>query len=112
MSIVDHIAIRVDNLEESEAWYCAKLGAEVVFSDHKYKRLKVDNTYIALISKKHYPWPHVAFLVEEKEDLPTTDDGAIITHHRNGTIGAYLKDPSGNYIEYIWYSESCKEDLM
>ena len=29
MSIVDHIAIRVDDLEESEKWYCEHLNAEV-----------------------------------------------------------------------------------
>ena len=112
MSIVDHIAIRVDNLEESEKWYCKNLNAEVSFRDYKYIWLKVDNAYIALISKEHYPWPHVGFLVKNKEDLPTTEDGAIVTQHRDGTVGAYLKDPSGNYIEYIWYSDECKDRLM
>ena len=112
MSTVDHIAIRVDNVEESEKWYCEKLDAEVSFRDHKYTRLKIDNTYIALIDKKYYSWPHVGFLVKNKEDLPGIEDGAVVTEHRDGTIGAYLKDPSGNYIEYIWYSDECKERLM
>ena len=112
MSIVDHIAIRVDDLEQSEKWYCEKLTAEVVFRDSKYIRLKVENTYIALISKKHYPWPHIGIIVEDKDSLPTTEDGASVVHHRDGTIGAYLKDPSGNYIEYIWYSDECKDRLM
>ena len=112
MSIVDHIAIRVDDLEESEKWYCENLDAEVSFRDHKYVRLKVDNAYIALIDKKYYSWPHVGFLVENKEDLPTTEDGAIVTQHRDGTVGAYLKDPSGNYIEYIWYSEDQSETFL
>ena len=35
-SIIDHIAIKVDDLETAEEWYCEKLNAEVTFRDEKY----------------------------------------------------------------------------
>tara|TARA_Y100001963_G_scaffold136149_1_gene198508 strand:- start:322 stop:666 length:345 start_codon:yes stop_codon:yes gene_type:complete len=109
-SVVDHIAIRVDNLEEAEKWYTEKLQGEVNFRDPKYIRLKLKNTNIALIDKKHYPWEHVGILVENKEDLPL-DAGKTI-EHRDGTIGVYVKDPFGNYLEYIWYSDELKKVFL
>ena len=109
MDIIDHIAIRVADLKESEEWYLDHLNAEVTFRDQKYIRLKVGNTNIALIDQAYYPWAHIGVLVEDKNDLP--DTGSRV-EHRDGTIGVYVKDPSGNYIEYIWYSEDQSEIFL
>ena len=109
MDIIDHIAIRVANLREAEEWYLDHLKAEVTFRDPKYIRLKVRNTNIALFDQAHYPWAHVGVLVGDKEDLP--NEGTRI-EHRDGTIGVYVKDPFGNYIEYIWYSEDQSETFL
>ena len=43
---------------------------------------------------------HIAIKVSDLE-LPTEGERV---EHRDGTIGVYVKDPFGNYIEYIWYS--------
>ena len=102
--IVDHIAIKVSCLKKAEEWYVEQLGAKVSFRDHKYIRLKVDNTNIALIDEKHYPHAHIGFLVHDKKDLPV-NKGQVI-EHRDGTTGVYVKDPFGNYLEYIWYSDN------
>ena len=109
-SRVDHIAIRVDDLKEAEEWYCEKLYGTVTFRDEKYTRIKLQNTNIALIDKKYYPWEHIAILVENKEDLPHNLGETI--NHRDGTIGVYVKDPFGNYLEYIWYSEEQKKVFL
>ena len=109
-SIIDHIAIKVDDLEVAEEWYCNNLAAEVTFRDEKYVRIKVENTNIALIDKKHYPWEHIAILVENKEELPHKLGETI--EHRHGTVGVYVKDPFGNYLEYIWYSEEQKKVFL
>ena len=109
-SIIDHIAIKVDDLEVAEEWYCNNLAAEVTFRDEKYVRIKVENTNIALIDKKHYPWEHIAILVENKEELPHKLGETI--EHRDGTVGVYVKDPFGNYLEYIWYSEDLKKVFL
>jgi extradiol dioxygenase family protein len=110
MALIDHIAIRVDDLELAAAWYCDKLAAKVTFKDEKYIRIKVNNTNIALIDKKYYPWPHIAVLVENKEDLPREQGETI--EHRDGTMGVYVKDPFGNYLEYIWYSDEAKKVFL
>ena len=109
MNIIDHIAIKVSDLEEAEVWYTEQLSAEVSFRDHKYVRLKLGNTGIALIDEKHYPHAHIGILVEQKEDLPAGDERV---EHRDGTIGVYVKDPFGNYIEYIWYSQDQSETFL
>jgi len=110
MMIVDHIAIRVDDLKIAEEWYVEHTAAEVTFRDDKYTRLKVKNTNIALIDKKFYPHAHIAVVVETQKELPL-DKGEVI-QHRDGTIGVYVKDPFGNYLEYIWYSKEQKEVFL
>ena len=107
MMKIDHIAIKVSNLEEAEEWYVNHTNASVSFRDEKYVRLKVDNTNIALIDEKHYEYAHIGLLVDNIEDLPT-DKGKTVKH-RDGTIGVYVEDPFGNYLEYIWYSDEARK---
>jgi len=110
MLTVDHIAVLVDNLKLAEEWYCAHLEAKVTFRDKKYTRIQVQNTNIALIDKKHYPHAHFGILVENIADLPL-EKGEVVKH-RDGTIGVYVKDPFGNYLEYIWYSKEQKKVFL
>ena len=110
MSIVDHIAILVDDLDLAEEWYTDKLSAKITFRDKKYIRLSTQNTNIALIDRAHYEHAHFAILVEKIEDLPLELGETV--YHRDGTTGVYVKDPFGNYLEYIWYSANQKETFL
>ena len=109
-SIVDHIAILVDDLAVAEEWYTDKLSGKVTFRDPKYIRMRVSNVNIALIDKKHYPYAHFGILVEKIEDLPLELGDAV--YHRDGTVGVYVKDPFGNYLEYIYYSDEQKKVFL
>ena len=109
-SKIDHIAILIDDLGIAEEWYTEKLDGHVTFRDQKYIRIQVANTNIALIDRKHYSNAHFAILIENKEDLPI--DQGVVVHHRDGTIGVYVEDPFGNYIEYIWYSQDQSETFL
>ena len=110
MSIVDHIAVPVEDLKTAEEWYIQKLHGKVTFRDPKYIRMSVSNTNIALIDKKHYPYAHFAILVENIADLPLELGEAV--YHRDGTTGVYVKDPFGNYLEYIYYSDEQKKVFL
>ena len=110
ISKIDHIAILVSDLQVAEAWYTKKLCGNVTFRDTKYVRIQLNNINIALIDKKYYSNAHFAILVENKEDLPI-NDGTVV-NHRDGTIGVYVEDPFGNYLEYIWYSNDQKEVFL
>ena len=109
MKTVDHIAVLVENLDISQKWYEQVCGAELIFGDHKYKRMAMDNVTIALIDKKHYKCAHIGIPVENYADLPS-DKGEMV-HHRDGTTGCYVKDPDGNVVEFIHYSEDCKKEM-
>lgn len=106
-SIVDHIGILVDDLETAKDWYSKNLKAEVEFEDDFYVRMRLQNTTLALIDRKKYPHAHVGILVDKYRELPS-NLGEVV-HHRDGTSGVYVKDPFGNYLEYIWYSEDQKK---
>ena len=108
--MIDHIAVLVENLDISQKWYEKHCGAKLIFEDHKYKRMSMGNISIALIDKKHYEHAHFAILVENKQDLPT-NKGKVVKH-RDGTVGVYVKDPFGNYLEYIWYSDKQKKVFL
>lgn len=110
ISVVDHIAILVDDLARAQEWYTEHLGATVSHKDDKYVRLKTENVNIALIDRKYYEHAHFAILIENKEELPI-EKGKVV-EHRDGTIGVYVKDPFGNYLEYIWYSDKQKEVFL
>ncbi len=103
---VDHIAIRVSDLDLAQQWYEQNLGAKLEFKDQYYRRMLLNNTTLALIDENRYPDDHIGVLVENFDDLP--DVGTRI-EHRDGTVGVYIKDPFGHMVEYIWYSERAKK---
>ena len=109
-SIIDHIAVLVDDLKLAEEWYMTHLSGNVTFRNEKYIRLQISNTNIALIDKKHYSHPHFGILIENIDELPL-EKGEVVKH-RDGTIGVYVKDPFGNYLEYIWYSDEQKKVFL
>lgn len=109
MKTIDHVAVLVKNLEESQKWYEKNCGAVLVFEDYKYKRMQMDNITLALIDKNYYEHNHFAILVEKYKDLPS-DKGKMI-QHRDGTTGCYVKDPDGNVIEFIHYNKDMKKNL-
>ena len=109
MKTIDHIAILVEDLNKSQQWYEEHCAAVLIFEDSKYKRMQMGNTTIALIDKKHYQYAHIGISVEEYRNLPS-HLGEIV-HHRDGTTGCYVKDPDGNVVEFIHYSEDFKNKI-
>ena len=108
MKTVDHVALLVEDLKESQKWYEDNLDAVCVFDDKFYKRMKVSNTIIALICKNRYDHNHVGILVDSEEKLPK--DGKRV-EHRDGTIGVYTFDNSGHCIEFIYYPNKIEEKM-
>jgi len=106
-SIIDHVAILVDNLKISEKWYLETLGGEITHRQENYVRLKVSNTNIALLDKSYASSkPHMGILCSNFDDLPKV--GTKVSH-RDGTTGVYLEDPDGNMVEFIYYNEKCQK---
>jgi len=99
---IDHIAIRVKDIDKMQQWYEENLDAVVESKNKSYVRLQMDNTIITLIDHTCYQYGHIGVLVKEWGDLP---EKGVRTAHRDGTFGVYCFDPEGNVIEYIWYPD-------
>ena len=95
MDKIDHIALRVDNIAESVAYYLSEFKCMIIYQDDTWAFLQFDNIKLALVIEDEHPY-HIAFETDDKGVL----DGTL---HRDGSISKYIKDPSGNTIELIKY---------
>ena len=98
MKKIDHIAIQVDNIKESVAWYHDNYDCMILHSDDTWAFLQFDNIKLALVVEDQHPY-HIAFAVDEIK----WDDH--IMEHRDGSVSKYIEDPSGNKIEIIKYKK-------
>ena len=99
MQRIDHIAIQVDNVKESVAWYMDNYDCMIIYCDDTWAMLQFENIKLALVVDDEHPF-HIAFEV--------SDPGIESTLHRDGSISRYIKDPSGNSIELIKYPKKTK----
>ena len=99
MKTIDHIAIVVDNIKESIAYYVVEHQARILYCDKSWGLLQFKNVNLALVLEGEHP-PHIAFEVDEIENKYPTYG---MLQHRDGSISKYIEDPSGNHIEIIEY---------
>ena len=92
MKKIDHIAIVVNDIKESVAYYVDNYDCMILHCDESWGYLQFDNIKLALVLKDEHP-PHIAFEVDEVEGKT----------HRDGSVSKYIDDPSGNKIELIEY---------
>ena len=92
MKKIDHIAIVVNDIKESVAYYVDNHDCMILHCDESWGYLQFDNIKLALVLKDEHP-PHIAFEVDEVEGKT----------HRDGSVSKYIEDPSGNKIELIEY---------
>jgi catechol-2,3-dioxygenase len=107
--IIDHIAIRANNIEKLAEWYQNTIGAKITHTDKHYIRLSTNNSTIAIVDKNKYPHEHIGVLVDSLEDLPNEGTRA---KHRDGTVSVFCEGPEGKYIEFIYYSEELRSKFV
>ena len=91
---IHHIAIQVNNIAETVAWYKNQYDVKVAYQDDTWALLQFANVALALVIPDQHP-PHFAIVSEHAEDYGT------LTAHRDGTASVYIQDPAGNQIEMI-----------
>ena len=94
LSHLDHVAIKVDDIDTAVQWYQERVSCEVTWQDDSWAFLKLQNCGIALVSGDRHP-PHVAVLTPSAEAFGAPDV------HRDGTRSVYLMDASGNALEML-----------
>ena len=86
---VDHIAIRVSDLDLAQQWYEQNLGAKLEFKDQYYRRMLLNNTTLALIDEN---MPVIA-LAPESEIAEKLASNLEEVKARGGTLYVF-SDPS------------------
>jgi catechol 2,3-dioxygenase-like lactoylglutathione lyase family enzyme len=97
----DHVALSVQDIARSVAWYVANTGASIVYQDETWAMLEVDGAKIALTLPQQHP-PHLAFDVGPAPSEEFLNKARV---HRDGSISRYVVDPDGNAVEWIHYPE-------
>ena len=107
MRKIDHIAITVDNVKESVAWYHDNFECKIIYCDDTWAMLQYDNIKLALVIEEEHPY-HIAFEIDgldsEMGRLPH-GNRQNWKYHRDGSVSRYINDPSGNKIELIRYTK-------
>ena len=96
LSIIDHLAIQVKDINQSVTWYLENYDCEVIYADDTWAFLQFNNIKLALVTNDEHP-SHFAIL----DSKVLNKVNAI--KHRDGTISIYKKDLDDNYIEHIHY---------
>ncbi len=102
LDVVDHIAIQVENIQESLKWYVSNFNCKEIYSDSTWAFIEFKNTKLALVTNDEHP-AHFAILDSFVEQKGNT------IKHRDGSISKYIKDNDSNFIELITY-QSKKND--
>ncbi|GDX39294.1 hypothetical protein LBMAG20_15090 [Methylocystaceae bacterium] len=95
---IHHLALQVDDIEQSLSWYTSKFSCEIVYQDESWVLLKFSNISLALVLPNQHP-SHFAVISENLEIY------GLPKRHRDGTSSVYIKDPSGNNVEMLKLSE-------
>lgn len=95
---LDHVALNVNNIQDSASWYTENLGADVIYADETWAMLNIGGSKLALTVEAQHP-PHLGFAVEDIKDIPCKSP----SYHRDGSAYYYLTDLDGNTIEFVYY---------
>ena len=102
---LDHIAVVSQNMDEDVDFY-SRLGFTVETRYGDWAMLR-DGTGrgVALLTPGGKHPPHIAFKAPSREVLEALarENNGRVNGHRDGSVSAYVKDPSGNAIEIVFY---------
>ena len=94
MDKIHHIAIQVDNIKDSVAFYTKSFECCISYQDDTWAMIDFENTSLALVLPEQHPY-HFAILTED------IDQYGQPVLHRDGTKSVYINDNSGNKVEMI-----------
>lgn len=113
--LLNHVAIDVDDLEETVAFYTDLFDMERVPTPdfgRPYAWLEFGGQQLHLIERgDHRPEnQHFALIVDDFETVwdravergAIGDDAGYVRALPNGVVQCYIRDPSGNRVEFMW----------
>jgi catechol 2,3-dioxygenase-like lactoylglutathione lyase family enzyme len=104
---IDHVAITSKDMEADIAFYW-RLGfrVEARYPDWAMMRDREGRGLALLAPEGKHP-PHFALRAASRQEVEelARQQNCEIVEHRDGCLSAYLRDPSGNPIEIVFYPE-------
>ena len=94
LDLLHHVAIQVEEIGPSVAWYREHFHCEVAWEDESWALIRFQNCSLALVRPEQHP-PHFAIVREDAANF------GPLTPHRDGTASVYLKDLAGNAVECL-----------
>ena len=102
----DHVALVADNIKETIVWYVDNWGAKILYNDETWGLIEIGESKIAFVSPRQHP-AHVCFEVDDKFILEKLNDKTFKAH-RDGSSSCYVRDPDGNFLEFLYWPEKKK----
>jgi len=104
--IIDHLALETTDIDASVSWYLQVLdNPKIIYQDKTWALIESNGVKIAFVSPNQHP-SHLGLKIESREhedDLRARYPNAVWKPHRDGSTSFYVKDPSGNMVEFIKY---------
>lgn len=98
----DHVAIKVNDIDESVDWYKENLKGRVLYQDKTWCLMSVNNIKVAFVLDHSHP-PHLCFEIDSDQKEELTLKHETFGTHRDGSEYLYVKDNSDNVIEYLYW---------
>jgi len=97
----DHVAIISNNIPEAVNWYKKTWGADILYQDDTWGLIELNGVKIAFVTPSQHP-AHICFEVEEKFIYEKLENKTF-KGHRDGSSSCYVRDPDGNFIEFLYW---------
>jgi len=94
LDVLHHIALAVDDIQQSVDWYTQNFHCRVVYQDETWALVELANLHLAFVSRDQHP-AHIGFV------RPDAERFGRLKPHRDGTRSVYVQDPSGNAVEIL-----------
>lgn len=109
---LDHVAVFSRDMQTDINFY-SRLGFRLETLYHDWAMLRDgDGRGIALLSPTGKHPQHFGMRIDSLEELErlAEEHQRVVAPHRDGTVSAYLEDPSGNEIEIVYYPKESRND--
>jgi catechol 2,3-dioxygenase-like lactoylglutathione lyase family enzyme len=104
--IFDHVALETTDIMASVQWYLARLDEpKILYQDETWALIESRGNKIAFVSPRQHP-AHIALRVQSSDHEELIEQlypNPVWKNHRDGSRSFYVRDPSGNMVEFIKY---------
>ena len=103
----DHVAIISKNIKTSISWYVEKWNAKIIYQDETWGLIEIGKSKIAFVTPNQHP-AHICFEIDE-DFIVDKLHGQTFKGHRDGSSSCYVRDPDGNFLEFLYWPQNKEE---